>query len=221
VSTVSHELRTPLTSIQGSLRLLDGGAVDKLEPAVKNLVDVAYRSSDHLIRRINDILDIDKLEAGKLQFHIRPLDPVARVEQAFAATQDCGRLYGVRFAGLEAPAAAKVLGDMDRLTQVVTNLLSNAAKFSPKGTTVDIEIREAEGAVRVSIRGHGSGVPEEPRKTFAQADASDTRQKGGTGLGLSISKAIVERLGGRIGFEIRTREGTTFNFDLSVAPAAA
>lgn len=221
VSTVSHELRTPLTSIRGSLGLLAGGVLGKFDPAAKNLIDVALRSSERLIRLINDILDIDKLEAGKLEFDIRQVDLVVMVEHALQATGDFARQYGVRFTLVEAPAAVSVMADSDRLTQVLTNLLSNAAKFSPKDASVDVSVRDLGGRIRVSVRDRGPGMPEEFQRKifqrFAQADTSDTRQKGGTGLGLSISKAIVERLGGRIGFDTKLGEGTTFYFDLPPA----
>jgi len=218
VSTVSHELRTPLTSIRGSLGLLAGGAVGKFEPAAKNLVDVALRSAERLIRLINDILDIDKIEAGKLQFDIRPVDLVPLAEHALQATGDFARQYGVQFTLVEAPPSVTVQADADRLTQVLTNLLSNAAKFSPKGASVDVSIAPQGGKVRVSVRDRGPGLPEEFQRKifqrFAQADTSDTRQKGGTGLGLSISKAIIDRLGGRVGFDTKLGEGTTFYFEL-------
>ncbi|MBV8879366.1 MAG: response regulator [Planctomycetaceae bacterium] len=225
VSTVSHELRTPLTSIRGSLGLLAGGAVGKFEPTAKNLIDVALRSSERLIRLINDILDIDKLEAGKLQFDIRPMDLVALVEHALQATGDYARPLGVRFTLVEAPPSVQVLADSDRLTQVMMNLLSNAAKFSPRDASVDVGVRARGGLMRVSVRDRGPGMPEEFQKKifqrFAQADTSDTRQKGGTGLGLSISKAIIERLGGRIGFDTKVGEGTTFYFELPTIPSGS
>lgn len=217
VSTVSHELRTPLTSIRGSLGLLAGGVAGDLPPSAKTMVDIAYKNSERLIRLINDILDIEKIANGKMAFHLKPQDLVALIEQAIEANRPYGAQFGVDFQLIQALPDVKVLTDSDRLMQVLTNLLSNAAKFSPAGDTVFISMLRLPGSVRVTVTDHGPGIPEEFQQRifqkFVQADASDTRQKGGTGLGLSIARAIVERLGGKIGFTTAPNQGTTFYFD--------
>jgi PAS domain S-box-containing protein len=218
VSTVSHELRTPLTSIRGSLGLISGGVAGQLPEAVKTLVGIAKSNCERLIRLINDILDIEKIESGKMTLDLQVLELKPLLEQALAANEGYGAPKNLKLT-LEFPdEELMVRADGDRLTQVVTNLLSNAMKFSPENGVVEIHVARNESSVRVEVRDHGPGIPEEFRKRifqkFSQADSSDTRQKGGTGLGLNISRAIVERLGGTIGFETRTGEGTTFYFEL-------
>jgi PAS domain S-box-containing protein len=218
ISTVSHELRTPLTSIRGSLGLMIGGLAGELSPRASTMIDIAYKNSERLVRLINDILDIEKIESGKMDFVIKPTSLVPLLEQAIEANRAYGEQFGVTFRLEPVRSDLKVNADSDRLIQVITNLLSNAAKFSPSNDTVVVSVVPRDECIRVAITDHGAGIPEKFRarmfQKFAQADASDTRQKGGTGLGLSISKAIIERLGGQIGFETETDVGTTFYFDL-------
>lgn len=218
VSTVSHELRTPLTSIRGSLGLIAGGVAGELPPQVRRLVDIALNNSDRLVCLINDILDIEKIESGRMDFRMQPTDLLGIVRQAIEANQAFAAQHSVALELREAPERVEVLGDSDRLIQVMTNLLSNAAKFSPSGGLVAVRITPSGDSVRVSVVDQGPGIPEEFRsrifRRFAQADSSDTRQKGGTGLGLNIAKAIVERHGGRIGYESERGVGTTFHFEV-------
>ncbi len=218
VSTVSHELRTPLTSIHGSLGLIIGGAAGELPAQAKGLLDIAYNNSDRLVRLINDILDIEKIESGKMEFHFAPLKLMPLVEEAIEDNRAYAEQFGVKFVLENTLPDVKVNADSDRLIQVFTNLLSNATKFSPSNGTVEISVSRHNKIIRVSITDRGPGIPEEFRsrifQKFAQADSSDTRQKGGTGLGLSITKAIVEKHDGQIGFETETNVGTTFYFDL-------
>jgi CheY-like chemotaxis protein len=214
VSTISHELRTPLTSIAGSLTLISGGAAGEIPSKAARLVGIARQNSERLIRLINEILDLEKAEAGKLDFalHVRSL----RAEVASVAEFNRGFAQGLGVAiELEDGDDADVLIDSDRLTQVLTNLISNAAKFSPPGGVVRVRIdREKPSEVRVTVSDHGPGIPAEfcarIFQKFAQADASDSRAKGGTGLGLSIAKTITEKLGGRIGFDTTPGKGTSF-----------
>ncbi|MDP2033125.1 MAG: ATP-binding protein [Polaromonas sp.] len=218
VSTVSHELRTPLTSIRGSLGLIAGGVGGPLPDAVKKLVEIAKNNCERLIRLINDILDIEKIESGKMQLELRETALKPLLEQALAANEGFGAAKNLSLR-LDCPdESLQVLADSDRLTQVVTNLLSNAMKFSPPNETVEVHVSQAGMGVRVEVRDRGPGIPEAFRKRifqkFSQADSSDTRQVAGTGLGLSISRAIVERLGGQIGFESEAGAGTTFFFEL-------
>jgi PAS domain S-box-containing protein len=218
ISTVSHELRTPLTSIRGSLGLIAGGVAGPVPPQVKAMVDIAYSNSERLVRLINDILDIEKIESGKMAFDLQPHALLPLIEQTIAANSGYAAQLGVCYALQPLPADVTVNIDPDRLIQVLTNLLSNAAKFSPAGGTVEVAVVQHEGAVRVSVRDHGPGIPAEFHgrifQKFAQADSSDTRQKGGTGLGLSISKAIMECFGGHIGFTTTAGSGSTFYFEL-------
>jgi PAS domain S-box-containing protein len=218
VSIVSHELRTPLTSIMGSLGLIRGGVVGPLPLQLKAMCDIAYRNTERLVTLINDILDIDKIESGRVPFHLRPVELMALVQEAIETNRPYAERFGVQLVLEQALPGAKAQADPDRLIQVLANLLSNAAKFSPPGERVLVRIARAEGYVGVSVTDRGPGIPEGFRdrifQKFAQADTSDARAKGGTGLGLSISKAIIERLGGHIGFETESGKGTSFYFKL-------
>lgn len=218
VSTVSHELRTPLTSIRGSLGLVAGGVSGKLPDAAMKLIDIAKNNCERLIRLINDILDIEKIESGKMQLDLQPMALMPLLDQAIAANEGYGLANNVSLTLHCDDPTLQVKVEADRLTQIVTNLLSNALKFSPRGGTVEVHVTKAGLGVRVEVRDHGPGIPEEFRtrifQKFSQADSSDTRQKSGTGLGLNISRALVERMGGSIGFETRLGEGTTFFFEL-------
>lgn len=216
VSTVSHELRTPLTSIAGSLGLLIGGAAGALPEAAARLITIAQTNSQRLVRLINDILDIEKIESGRVAFKFKRLDARELVEQAIEANRGYADGFGVRVRLDAAPSDSRseVYADADRLAQVITNLLSNAIKFSPGDGEVIVGIEPNNETVRITVRDHGPGIPSEFRlrifEKFAQADASDARKKGGTGLGLSIVKQIVARLGGAVGFEDAAGGGTVF-----------
>jgi PAS domain S-box-containing protein len=214
ISTVSHELRTPLTSIRGSLGLIAGGVAGEVPAKVQRMVDIAYQNSERLIRLINDILDIEKIESGKMVFSLQPVELLPLVEQAIEATRAYGQQFNVTFALKNDTDSIMVLADNDRLIQALTNLLANAAKFSPAGEQVVIELSRREDTVMVAISDLGPGIPESFHdqlfQKFAQADSSDTRKKGGTGLGLSITKAIIEKHGGQIDFATRSGAGTTF-----------
>lgn len=218
ISTVSHELRTPLTSIRGSLGLLAAGKLGALPPAARPFVEIASNDCLRLVRLINDLLDIQKIEAGRMDFQMKTQDLVGLVNQAVEANRSYGRQFGVRFVVREVPPTALVRGDGDRLIQVLSNLLSNAAKFSPRGEAVDVSVDHEDGRYLVSVRDRGPGIPAEFRdrifQKFAQADSSDTRQKGGTGLGLNICKAILEKHEGSISFEAAPGGGTLFRFSL-------
>ncbi len=221
VSVVSHELRTPLTSIRGSLGLLAGGVAGELPEKARSLIEIAAKNADRLGRLINDILDIEKIESGKMGFRFTPLDLEHLVEQAVESNRAYAEPLGVELRIGATVPGARVWADADRLLQVLANLLSNAAKFSPRGGVVTVAVERpatSPGGLRVTVTDHGRGISPELRpilfEKFVQADASSTRQKGGTGLGLSISKAIVERHGGHIGFESEPGVATTFYFDL-------
>jgi PAS domain S-box-containing protein len=221
VSTVSHELRTPLTSIRGSLGLVAGGVAGEISAQAKSLIDIAYKNSERLVRLINDILDIEKIESGKMDLELKPQDLMSLIEQSIEANHAYGETYGVTFVVAEAMPGVQVKVDHDRLMQVMANLLSNAAKFSPANGKVEISVTTGKFGVRVEVADKGTGIPEAFRshifQKFSQADSSDTRQKGGTGLGLSISKAIIEKMGGEIGFKSNAGAGTVFYFELPVA----
>lgn len=218
ISIASHELRTPLTSIQGALGIIQARSLADLPPQVVKLVDVAYRNTERLVRLVNDMLDLQKIESGSLRFDLKPLEIAPVVEQALEANQDYANRFGVVFVLAETVPGARVLADSDRLIQVLTNLLSNAAKFSPGGQKVEIAISRQADAVRVAVADRGPGIPDDFKDRifgkFAQSDSPATRAAGGSGLGLNISKAIVERMGGHIGFVTSPGAGSTFFFDL-------
>jgi signal transduction histidine kinase len=218
ISVVSHELRTPLTSIHGSLGLIAGGLGGALTPRARQLLDVALRNSQRLLRLVDDILDLQKIESGTMLFDLRLVEIGPLLEHAIEANQAYASQLGVAYLLKEVPWGARVRADPDRLMQVLTNLLSNAARFSPPEEVVSVSASRAAGRVCVEVGDRGPGIPEEfrPRvfQKFAQARTSSAREQGGTGLGLSISKAIIERLGGRIGFETELGVGTTFRFEL-------
>lgn len=219
VSSVSHELRTPLTSISASLGLLMASAAGTLpEPAIR-LLKIAATNSQRLVRLINDILDIEKMEAGQVVFDLSRVMVRPLVDEAIDANRAFAEASGVRIRLLDdTNACDDVRADPDRLAQVITNLLSNAIKFSPPDSEVIVAIEKRSDVARISVRDHGPGIAEEfkPRifERFAQANATDARLRGGTGLGLSIVKQIVDRLGGQASFADAPGGGTVFYVDL-------
>ena len=220
VATVSHELRTPLTSIAGSLGLLAGQMPAAMSESQKKLVKIAQANCERLVRLINDILDMEKIESGRVAFEFSRINLRLAAEQAIEANRGFAEGFGVNVRLHDASVDAEVNADPDRLSQLITNLLSNAIKFSPRDAEVLVAVARAQigNAFRVSVRDHGSGVPEgfKPHifEKFAQAEGPESRIKGGTGLGLCIAQQIVERLGGQIGFEDALGGGTTFYVDL-------
>ncbi len=225
VSTVSHELRTPLTSISGSLGLLQSGAMGPLSEKVESMIRIAYKNSARLVRIINDILDIGKLEAGQLALQIVSISLSELLQQAVEGNSGYAQKYEVRFVLSDASGCERVMADPDRLMQVITNLLSNAAKFSPPGADVLIRVLPGVSTTRVEVQDFGPGIDETFKdrifEKFAQADASASRRFEGTGLGLSIARKLVEAMGGSIGFTTVMGRGTIFYFELprTTAPA--
>jgi PAS domain S-box-containing protein len=220
ISTVSHELRTPLTSMKGALGLALSGSIGEMPEKVDKMVSMASSNCDRLITLINDILDLEKIEAGKMDFKMEELDLEALVDSAIEANRFYAEKYGVTLVRQteEIEGGYITLGDQNRLMQVMDNLLSNAAKFSPKGQEVRISLSLYRGWIRVSVRDFGQGIPKAAQATifdkFTQADSSDTRSKGGTGLGLSIARLIVNEHKGRIFFGSEENVGTEFFADL-------
>ncbi|MCQ8127514.1 response regulator [Methylomonas rivi] len=218
ISTVSHELRTPLTSIRGALGLINSGLCGPLPDKVNALLTIATNNTERLLLLINDILDIEKIESGHLRFDFKRLVLADLIEKAITDCSSYAVEHQIQFAFSAADRLVQVNADPDRLIQVINNLLSNAAKFSPKNGTVDVSLNLRPGFARISIADHGAGIPREflPRlfDKFSQVDGSDKRHTGGTGLGLSIAKAIVEKHQGKIGVETAEGAGTTFHVDL-------
>jgi len=214
VSTVSHELRTPLTSIRGALGLLEGGVAGPLPSMAADMIGIAHKNSERLIRLINDMLDLEKVESGNLDFHLLPLELGPLVAQAAQAHQGYAQERGVRLRVVDEAPGAKAVVDEGRFLQVLANLISNALKFSPEGQSVVLKLERHAERLRVSVEDRGPGIPEAFRarifQKFAQADGSDTRRRGGTGLGLSISQAFMVKMGGALSFTSTEGVGTTF-----------
>ncbi len=223
ISTVSHELRTPLTSIRGALGIIEGGALGPLTGEQKSLVSMALGNSMRLNDLINDILDMEKIEAGKMDFDMTRLDLAALIEESVVAISGYARTHEVSFATIGTDQPVHVHGDYGRLMQVMANLMSNAAKFSQPGDRIDVVLEVDDGQVTVSVVDCGCGIPESARATifekFTQADSSDRRRQGGTGLGLSIVRSIIEAHGGTIDFTSSEGQGTTFFFSLGIVAA--
>ena len=219
-STLSHELRTPLTSIIGSLQLINSGVLGDLEKDVTELTTIAERNGQRLLDLINDLLDIEKIESGKFTLAPEVVSLDSLLRDTLVLNKGFADRYDVRLELAQDLAPAKVEADPKRLVQVVTNLLSNAAKFSPEGGAVDVTLQLDGDRVRVGVHDRGPGIPDAFRSRifsrFAQADSTATRQKGGTGLGLAICKRLIEMMHGSIGFEDRPGGGTTFYFELPV-----
>ncbi|MBX9571223.1 MAG: response regulator [Candidatus Obscuribacterales bacterium] len=218
-SIVSHELRTPLTSIRGSLGLIEGGMTGDLPVETLELVNIARESCDRLIRLINDILDLKKLEAGKFEFHKMEITPSELLGMSLAFTEGMARERGIRLE-LGWTTEQPIIADTDRLNQGLVNLISNAIKFSPKAGVVELSATIADNAVRFVVRDQGKGISKDQQHKlfckFQQVDSSDKREQEGTGLGLAICKAIVEQHGGQIGVESDSDKGASFWFTIPV-----
>jgi signal transduction histidine kinase len=218
ISTVSHELRTPLTAIKGALGLMQAGVFDRSPERLPAIVSMAFKNTDRLHHLIDDILDIERLNVGKMNFQMGSVDVSLLLEEAALSIESYGSQYGVTFVYSGADELLYVNGDHHRLIQVMSNLLSNAAKFSHRDGQVDVSLARHNGSIRVSVQDYGRGIPESARASifddFTQVDSSDQRNKGGSGLGLGIAKKIVEAHGGQINFISEVDKGTTFYFDL-------
>ncbi len=224
-STLSHELRTPLTSIIGSLQLVNSGVMGEIDKDAVELTEIAERNAQRLLDLINDILDIEKIESNKFVLSPEDFALDALVRESLLLNRGFAERFKVRLEVSGEMPEVPVNADRKRLLQVLTNLISNAAKFSNEGGAVEVSMTVAGGTVRVNVGDRGAGIPEEFRNRifgrFAQADTALTRQKGGTGLGLAICKRLIEAMNGRIGFEDREGGGTLFYFELSVKYALA
>lgn len=226
VSVVSHELRTPLTSIRGALGILSDLSMLADTKQVASMVDIALRNCDRLMFLINDLLDMEKIAAGKLTYHFSALSLDEAIGAALSANAPYAEKFKVQLF-YDAPQKPIVVrADPDRLLQILTNLLSNAIKFSGEATTVTVSVDASENEhVKVSVSDQGAGVPDEFRSKvfgkFSQADGSTTRQRGGTGLGLAITKSLVEQHGGVINYYNNVTRGATFYFTLPYGKKAA
>src|SRR5258708_21751672 len=219
VSTVSHELRTPLTSIRGALGLLSSGLLGPIAEKGQRMLEIAVSNTDRLVRLINDILDLERIESGKVELTRGPVDANIVMVQALEGLQVMAEQAGVRL--VLDPASGALWGDSDRIIQTLTNLLGNAIKFSPSETVLALSGAAGEADFTFCIADQGRGVPEQKLETiferFSQVDASDSRDKGGTGLGLAICKSIVHAHGGRVWAEKNDPVGSRFRFTIPLA----
>jgi PAS domain S-box-containing protein len=217
-AVVSHELRTPLTSIRGSLGLILGALSASLQPRVRELLEIAQSNCERLVLLINDILDVEKFSAGQMRFELQSVSLAQVVRQAVEANEGYARKFNVRIELAPLADDWSVAVDPERFIQVMANLLSNAAKYSPAGGTVRVWCERRDALLRVNVHDDGPGIPEEFRgrifEKFSQADTSATREKGGTGLGLHIAQRFIEHMRGRIGFDSQSAAGSTFWIEL-------
>jgi PAS domain S-box-containing protein len=218
VTMVHHEVRAPLTAVRGAIGLLDGGVAGEMGERGKELVEIALRNSERMERLVNDILASRKLDSGRMQFHFEKAELMALVEQAVETTSSYAAKHDVRFEIEEMVPGAMVRVDPDRLIQVLTNVLSNAVRFSTEESVVSVKASRSDGFLRVAIADSGPGISEDFRdrvfEAFARGEHDDWRHRSGTGLGMSISKGIIEELGGSITFETEVGAGTTFFIDI-------
>ncbi len=223
IATVSHELRTPMTSIKGSLGLVLGGVAGELPEEARELLTIARNNTDRLIRLINDILDISRIEAGKMEIRRVPLNAAEAVRRAVQEMQAFARQRSITLKTDLPDGLPRVMADGDRVHQVLDNLLSNAIKFSPQGSEGLIRAVPAGDMVRFDVIDHGPGIPADQQTAifdrFYRVDNAAARKTGGTGLGLTICRAIVEEHGGQIWVESTVGEGSTFSFTLPAEPS--
>lgn len=221
ISTVSHEIRTPLTSIRGSLGLISSNTLGVLPEKAGNLINIANNNTIRLINLINDILDLEKMKAGKMEFKFAKYEILPIVTETIEFIGEYAKLYNVKYEITKSLNNIFVNVDKDRFIQVLTNLLSNAAKFSPENEPVKISMSKENNFILVAVTNKGQGISEQDYSkifgSFSQVDSSDNRKRSGTGLGLCISKSLIEKMGGSMGFTSKLNEETTFYFKLPEA----
>jgi PAS domain S-box-containing protein len=222
----SHELRTPLTVMITTLSLIDKVKEGRLPPKLEEFLEMIRRNGDRLMDLVNKYLDVSKIESGDMEFDLKPVALAPAVERALEDIRAYGAQRGIRFEIKASLPGVKVRADPGRLDEVLTNLLSNAAKFSPADGLVSISLSRLDGVASIAVADHGPGIPKDfQARIFGKfaRDQSDPQSpaRKGTGLGLSIAKAIVEKMGGHIGFETEIEKGTTFSFSLPVLNADA
>ncbi|HEY0139341.1 MAG TPA: PAS domain S-box protein [Thermoanaerobaculia bacterium] len=219
VSIVSHELRTPLTSIRGALGLLAGGRVGDMPERARRMLDIAVSNTDRLVRLINDILDIERMESGRITLTRQFCDAGDLIDEAVEVMRPMATRAGVELEAL--PCNVTIYADRDRVVQTITNLISNAIKFSDPSTRVTVAASTVDGQVQFEVADQGRGIPESKLdaifERFQQVDASDSREKGGSGLGLAICRSIVRQHGGEIWCESELGRGSRFRFTMQRA----
>ena len=222
LATVSHELRTPLTSIMGSLELVNHGVLGEVPENLKRAIGIAAKNGQRLATLIDDLLDLQKIEAGEMVFQFKPVDVNDLVHEAVEATAGYADKLGIHVTTLPCPEACRIKGDRSRLIQVMNNLLSNALKFSDEGGAVNVQVEALGDRIRISVHDEGVGIPPGVKDRvfgkFSQVDSSDVRKVGGTGLGLNITKQIVERHDASIDYVSEPGVGSTFFIEFDRLP---
>lgn len=225
LATVSHELRTPLTSIKASLDLANNGMLGELSEKLKPAISIAAKNAHRLANLIDDLLDLQKIEAGEMTFQFETIDANELVKEAAESIAGFAEKMGIRVTIVPCTDDCLIVGDRGRLIQVMNNLLSNAIKFSKENGTVEVRVETVGSRVRILVRDEGVGIPDDAKDRvfgkFSQVDSSDTRKVGGTGLGLHISKRIIERHNAMIDYSSELGAGTTFYLEFDQAPARA
>lgn len=223
MAMVNHELRTPLTAIQGALKMIKTGVVGDVPETVTAMLEIANRNAERMNDLVSDLLDLSTIQAGKLSLSMATFALDELVERVTGDLAPMAHRHNIEFTVKAGDGPMIVNGDTARLSQVVTNLLSNAVRFSAPGSRVTVHVERNVAMIRVAVEDEGEGVPDDFAgdlfAPFSQADSSDTRKSGGTGLGLSISRAIVELHGGMIGYRSKQGVGSTFYFELPAASA--
>lgn len=218
ISTVSHELRSPLTSIKGSMGLLLSNAAGELPKPACSLLEIAHRNAERLVLILNDILDLQKMVEGRMDIDVQDVDAAELIHEALAASSLFLQRFDLDIKVVGADQPVMMRSDPNRILQVLGNLLTNAAKFSKRHGTVIVSLTQTAGAVTMQVRDQGVGIPRNEQskvfERFADMTNSQRQKKGGSGLGLSICKAIVDNLGGIIGFESTEGVGTAFHLTL-------
>jgi PAS domain S-box-containing protein len=214
VSVVSHELRTPLTAIQGALGLLLGGAAGEIDPRSRELIEVAHANARRLVRLTNDLLDLQKVEAGRMTYRVVVGEISEIAERTIASMEPLAADKGVRLT-LDRPKAGLFAAvDPDRIAQVLTNLLGNAIAVSDDGSVIEVRVLEEPEMARIEVQDHGPGIAQEDRERiwekFVRAGSGAAARTQGTGIGLPLARALVEAHGGTIDFDTSIGEGTTF-----------
>ena len=221
LSTISHELRTPMTSIKGAMGLLLSNAAGDLPQKARDMLSIAYRNADRLVMIINDILDIEKIAAGQMEFDLKLQPLVSVIDEAIAANEQFANRFDVAVETHDLDSKAYANYDFGRTLQVLTNLLSNAAKFSPPGGKINVRMEQDRGQIRISVQDFGPGIAKESQKRiferFAQVAKTANSVVASTGLGLHISRAIMEQQNGAIGLDSEEGAGSTFYVEFPAA----
>jgi len=217
LATVSHELRTPLTSIIGSLELIKSNKLGPLPESLMPIIGIAARNGQRLASLVEDLLDLQKLEAGEMVFQFKPINANELVGEAVDSIAGYASKLGIQVTTDHCADDCQITGDRNRLIQVMNNLLSNALKFSDQGGTVKVRVETLGDRIRISVSDEGPGIPKGAKDRvfgrFSQVDSSDIRKVGGTGLGLNITQQIVERHNATIDYDSELGVGSTFNIE--------